>query len=58
MKLKSIIALVLCFSSLLGLIACDGGDVPAETTAEDAITTDFETTIEESTEMEEINKTV
>ena len=58
MKLKSIIALVLCFSSLLGLIACDGGDVPAETTVEEVITTDFETTIEETTEMEEIKEKV
>ena len=58
MKLKAIIALVLCLSSLLGLIACDGGDVPTETTVEAAITTDFETTIEEGTEMKEIKEKV
>ena len=56
--LKSIIALALCMSSLLGLIACTGGEVPAETTENEVVTTEPETTIEETTEMEEIEKKV
>ena len=56
--LKSIIALALCLSSLLGLIACTGGEVPAETTENEVVTTEPETKIEETTEMEEIKETV
>ena len=56
--MKSIIALVLCISSLLGLVACAGGEVPAETTENEIITTEPETTIEETTEMEETKEKV
>ena len=56
--MKSIIALVLCISSLFGLVACAGGEVPAETTENEMITTEPETTIEETTEMEEIKEKV
>lgn len=56
--LKSIIALALCLSSFLCLIACTGGEVPAETTENEVITTEPETTKEETTEMEEIKEKV
>ena len=56
--MKSIIAFVLCISSLFGLVACAGGEVPAETTENEMITTEPETTIEETTEMEEIKEKV
>lgn len=58
MKFKSIIAFVLCLSSLLSLIACTGGEIPAETTENEIITTEPETTPEETTEMEEIKEKV
>ncbi len=56
--LKKIAAAILCLSSLLGLIACAGGEIPAETTENEVITTEPENTIEETTEMEEINEKV
>ena len=56
--MKSIIALVLCISSLFGLVACAGGEVPAETTENEMITTEPETTIEETTKMKENNEKV
>ena len=56
--MKSIIAFLLCISSLFCLVACAGGEVPAETTENEMITTEPETTIEETTEMEEIKEKV
>ncbi len=56
--LRRITASLMCLSSLLGLIACAGGKIPAETTENEVITTEPETTIEETTEMEEIKETV
>lgn len=58
MKFKSIIAFVLCLSSLLGLVSCTESEIPAETTETEIITTEPETTIEETTEMEEIKERV
>lgn len=51
-------SVLLCLSSLPGLIACTGGEVPAETTENEVVTTEPETTIEETTEMEEIKEKV
>ena len=56
--LKSIIALALCLSSLLGLIACTGGEVPTETTENEIITTEQETTVAETTAMEYMKEPV
>ena len=56
--LRRIMALLLCLSSLLGLIACAEEEIPAETTENEVVTTEPETTIEETTEMEEINEKV
>ena len=56
--LKSIIALALCLSSFLCLIACASEEAPAETTENDVVTTEQETTKEETTEMEEIKEKV
>ena len=58
MKLKLITASLLSLTSLLGLVACARGGFTTEITAEEVITTDVETTSEESTEMEEIKKNV
>ncbi len=56
--LKSIIALFLCLSSLIGLIACTEEKVPDEAKDNEIITTEPETTIEETIEMEEIKEKV
>jgi hypothetical protein len=56
--LRRIMAVLLCLSSLLGLIACAEEKIPAETTENEVVTTEPETTIEETTEMEEIKETV
>lgn len=56
--LRRIMAVLLCLSSLLGLIACAEEKVPDETKDNVIITTEPETTIEETTEMEEIKETV
>ena len=55
--LRKITALWLCASTLFCFVAC-GGEIPAETTQNEALTTEPETTMEETTEMEEIKKNV
>ena len=54
--LRKITALWLCASTLFCFVACGGGEIPAETTENEAVTTEPETTMEETTEMEEIKK--
>ncbi len=56
--LRRITASLLCLSILLGLIACAGGEVPAETMQSEDVTTVFETIKEETTEMAEIKEKV
>ena len=56
--LKSIIALFLCLSIIFGLFGCAGEVPTSETTENEVITTKPETTIEETTEMEEIKEKV
>ncbi len=51
--LRIITAALLCLSSLLGLIACANGEIPADTTENEVITTELKTQKEETTEMEE-----
>ena len=58
MKYKSIIALILCIASFLGLMACTSEAPTAETTEIEIVTTKPETKIEETTEMEEIKENV
>lgn len=55
-KCKLFIVLALLIPSLIGLIACNNREPLAETTAGEVVVTDFETTIEETTEMEEIKE--
>ena len=57
-RIRAMMAVLLCLSSFLGLIACASEEAPAETTANDIVTTESETTIEETTEMEEIKEKV
>ena len=56
--LKSIIALFLCLSIIFGLFGCAGEVSILETIENEVITTEPETTMEETTEMEEIKKNV
>ena len=56
--MKRFIVFVLLLSSLLGLVACTSEVPPAETTENEAITTEPETTAEETSEMEEIKERV
>ena len=51
---RTLVAALLCFLSILGLIGCASEMPPAETTENEVVTTEPETTIEETTEMEEI----
>ena len=53
---KKIAAAILCLSSLLGLIACAGGEIPSETTENEVITTEPEITQEETTALDETTK--
>ena len=57
-RIRAMMAVLLCLSSLLGLIACASEEAPAETTENDVVTTEQETTKEEITEMEEIKEKV
>ena len=51
-------AFLLCLSSLICLIACDGGGAPNETAENNIITTEQETTKEETAEMDKIKEKV